>query len=136
MFVRSKTSRGHQYLQIVENRWEEGRTRQRVIASLGRLDHLQESGQLDALLRSAVRFSTKVALLEAYKGGEFAEAKTRRIGPVRVFERLWREVGVQPVLRSLIAERKFEFFGVGVESGAAASFGVERLEFGMGRCDP
>ena len=52
MFFRTKTSGSRSYLQIVENRWEEGRPRQRVIATLGRLDQLQQSGQLDALLVS------------------------------------------------------------------------------------
>src|SRR5512142_326679 len=49
MFFRTKTSGPRSYLQIVENRWEEGRPRQRVLATLGRLDQLQQSGQLDAL---------------------------------------------------------------------------------------
>ena len=50
MFFRTKTSGPRTYLQVVENRWEGGRSRQRVIATLGRLDQLQQSGQLDALL--------------------------------------------------------------------------------------
>ena len=53
MFFRTKKSGTRSYLQIVENRWEDGRPRQRVIATLGRLDLLQQSGQLDALLLSA-----------------------------------------------------------------------------------
>ena len=37
------------YLQVVENRWEDGRSRQRVVATLGRLDQLQaEHKQFDA----------------------------------------------------------------------------------------
>ncbi len=52
MFFRTKTSGPRSYLQIVENRWEEGRTRQRVVATLGRLDQLQQDGRLDALLAS------------------------------------------------------------------------------------
>jgi hypothetical protein len=52
MFFRQKDSGGYRYLQIVENRWEDGRSRQRVVATLGRLDHLSESGQLAALLES------------------------------------------------------------------------------------
>jgi hypothetical protein len=56
MFFRTKKSGPRSYLQIVENRWENGRSRQRVVTALGRLDRLQESGQLDALLASvAVR---------------------------------------------------------------------------------
>src|SRR5512135_615296 len=48
MFFRTKTSGTRSYLQIVENRWVDGRPRQRVIATLGRLDQRQQSGQLDA----------------------------------------------------------------------------------------
>ena len=46
MFFRTKTSGPRSYLQIVENRWEDGQPRQRVIATLGRLDQLQQSGHL------------------------------------------------------------------------------------------
>jgi hypothetical protein len=52
MFFRTKKSGARSYLQVVENRWENGRSRQRVVATLGRLDQLQESGQLHALLAS------------------------------------------------------------------------------------
>ena len=55
MFFRTKSSGPRSYLQIVENRWEAGRSRQRVVATLGRLEQLQESGQLDALLASGAR---------------------------------------------------------------------------------
>jgi len=47
MFVRSKSSGKHEYLQIVENERIDGQVRQRVIATLGRLDVLQASGQID-----------------------------------------------------------------------------------------
>ena len=50
MFFRTKKSGTRSYLQVVENRWEDGRPKQRVIATLGRLDQLQQTGQLDALL--------------------------------------------------------------------------------------
>ena len=54
MFFRKKTSGGRAYLQIVENRREDGVVRQQVIATLGRLEDLRESGQLERLLRSGV----------------------------------------------------------------------------------
>src|SRR5512135_2007378 len=66
MFFRTKTSGPRSYLQIVENRWEDGRPRQRVLATLGRLDQLQQSGQLDALLASGARLAQSVLLLSAY----------------------------------------------------------------------
>ena len=72
MFFRTKHSGTRSYLQIVENRWEDGRPRQRVIATLGRLDPLQQSGQLDGLLLSGARLSRNVLLLSAHISGEKA----------------------------------------------------------------
>ena len=40
-----------------------GTTQQRVIATLGRLDQLQQTGQLDALLVSGARLAQSVLLL-------------------------------------------------------------------------
>jgi len=52
MFFRQKKVKDYVYLQIVENRWENGKTRQRVLGTVGRLDQLRESGELEALLES------------------------------------------------------------------------------------
>ena len=65
MFSRVKTSGPRSYLQVVEDRWEGGRSRQRVVATLGRLEQLQDSGQLDALLASGARFAQQMLLLTA-----------------------------------------------------------------------
>ena len=70
MFFRTKTSGPRTYLQIVENRWVDGRPRQRVLATLGRLDHLQQNGQLDALLVSGARLAESVLLLSAHAQGQ------------------------------------------------------------------
>jgi hypothetical protein len=109
MFFRTKTSGPRSYLQIVENRWEDGRPRQRVLATLGRLDHLRQSGQLDALLASGARLARSVLLLSAHAKGQLPTITTRRIGPALVFERLWRETGCQRVIEQLLGGRRFEF---------------------------
>ena len=44
MVFRQKPSGDHVYLQIVENGWEKGRSKQGVIATVGRLDQLRQSG--------------------------------------------------------------------------------------------
>jgi transposase len=108
MFFRTKTSGTRSYLQIVENRWEDGRPRQRVIATLGRLDQLQQSGQLDALLVSGARLAQSVLLLSAHAKGQLPTITTRRIGPALIFERLWRETGCQRALEQLLEGRRFE----------------------------
>jgi hypothetical protein len=109
MFFRTKTSGPRSYLQIVENRWEGGRPRQRVLATLGRLDHLRQSGQLDALLASGARLAESVLLLSAHAKGQLPTITTQRIGPALVFERLWRETGCRQVIERLLDVRRFEF---------------------------
>jgi transposase len=109
MFFRTKSSGPRSYLQIVENRWEGGRSRQRVIATLGRLDQLQQSGQLDALLASGARLAHSVLLLSAHAQGQLPTIATRRIGPTLVFERLWQQTGCQKVIKQLLKGRRYEF---------------------------
>jgi transposase len=106
MFFRQKKSGDRVYLQIVENRWEQGQSKQRVIATLGRLDRLSESGQLDALLQSGAKFSESVMVLAAHREGEAPVISTRRIGPALVFARLWEELQIPQVIRRLLAGRR------------------------------
>lgn len=109
MFFRKKSSGGYTYLQLVENRWEAGRSRQRVIATLGRWDQLEQSGQLAKLLESGANLCESVCLLSAHARGELPSAQTRRIGPALVFDRLWQETGIQRVLTRLLRRRKYDF---------------------------
>jgi hypothetical protein len=109
MFFRTKTSGTRTYLQIVENHWQDGRSHQRVLVTLGRLDQLQQSGQLDGLLTSGARLAQAVLVLSAHAKGQLATISTRHIGPAFVFERLWRETGCQRVVEQLLEGRRFEF---------------------------
>src|ERR1700675_3622477 len=83
------------YLQIVESHRTGGQVRQRVIATLGRLDELEATGQLDRLLRSGARFARQAMVLDAMRTGEVPAITVRRIGPALLFERLWVETGCQ-----------------------------------------
>ena len=109
MFFRTKKAGPRTYLQIVENHRIGGKIQQRVIATLGRLEELQSSGQLDALLCSGARFAEAVMLLGAHQNGQLPAVSTRRIGAALIFERLWRETGCQAVIASLLRERHYEF---------------------------
>jgi len=109
MFFRQKRSGNRVYLQIVENRWEGGGTKQRVVATLGRLDQLRERGQLEGLLRSGAKFCESVLLLAAHRRGETTQMLTRSIGPTMICERLWQETGCKRVIEQLLQGRKFEF---------------------------
>jgi len=108
MFFRQKRSGGYVYLQIVENHWEKGRSRQRVVATIGRLDQLQASGQLDGLLRSGAKFAQAVMVLSAHRRGDVPAIRHSRIGPALVFGRLWGELQIPQVIERLLAGRRFE----------------------------
>jgi hypothetical protein len=109
MFFRRKKSGKNEYLQIVENRWESGGSKQSVVATLGRMDELKASGQLDRLLASGAKFAESIMVIDAHAKGELPSVGTRRIGPVLVFERLWEESGLKSVIDKLLQGRKFEF---------------------------
>jgi len=109
MFVRPKKSGIYQYLQVVRNTRVDGRVRQQVIATLGRLDVLQSQGQLDGLVRSCARFTQNVSVLDAYQREELPAAQAVKIGPPLVFERLWQQLGLPAILAELLGGRRYEF---------------------------
>jgi transposase len=107
MFARVKKSGQYQYLQIVQNHREGSKTKQRVIATIGRMDQIQEKGEIENLVRSLSRFSEKVLLVLSGKSDVRADAK--KIGPALICERIWKELEIGKIIRRLLAERKFEF---------------------------
>ena len=109
MYFRKKTSGGRAYLQIVESPREGAAVRQQVIATLGRVEDLQESGQLERLLRSGARFADKAIVLDALDRGEATVVATRRVGPALAFERVWEEAGCRGVIERLARARNHEF---------------------------
>ena len=80
-----------------------------MIATLGRIDALRASGQLERLLRSGARFAEKAIVLDALDRGEAAAISTRRIGPALGFERVWEETGYRSVIERLASNREHEF---------------------------
>lgn len=107
MFARVKKSGQYEYLQIVENRREGKKTHQRVVATIGRMEQIQKKGAIENLVRSLSRFSEKVLLVLTGKSDVQADAK--KIGPVLICERLWKELGIGAIIRRLLAERMFGF---------------------------
>src|ERR1700730_4948453 len=109
VYFRRKTSAGRAYLQIVESRRDGDQVRQQVIATLGRFDELQASGQLERMLHSGARFAYKAMVLSAASNNAAIKIAVRRIGPALVFERLWEETGCRAVIAELVGKRKHGF---------------------------
>ena len=109
MFIRTKARGNRTYLQIVENHRQQGKITQRVIANLGRLDLLRQSGGIDAIMRSMQRFSDKLAVLGELDPKDPPTLRYRRIGAPLLFDRLWRELGIDKVIARVAEGRKYEF---------------------------
>jgi transposase len=109
MFFRVKSAGSHQYLQIVHSVRQGKKVRQQVFGTLGRLDELKASGQLEALMRSGLRHCENLALIDAHAAGGTEAVRVLRIGPELVFGRLWKESGIQEVVQALLAARHYEF---------------------------
>src|SRR5262249_18567215 len=109
MYFRRKTSAGRAYLQIVESRRDGEQVRQQVIATLGRFEELQASGQVERLVRSGARFAAKAMVLSAASDDATIKIAVRRVGPALVFERLWEGTGCRAVIAGLASRRGYKF---------------------------
>ena len=107
MFARVKKSGSHQYLQIVENKKVEGKSRQRVIATVGRLDEINANGRIEPLIQSLSRFSEKTLMV--LSGRSEPDVEARKIGPALIFERLWKETGIKRFILEHLSGRGFQF---------------------------
>ena len=96
MFVRLKTVRSYHYLQLVESVRESNKPRQRVLATLGRVEELQVNGSIDALVSSLSKFSRNALALIAGQSTPDTHALT--IGPVLIFQRLWQRLELDQML--------------------------------------
>ena len=109
MFVRVKRSGPRQYLQIVENFREGKKVRQRVIANLGRLDILRATGALDSIATSLAQLSEDVAVISGIRQDNQRVEWDKEWGSFLMFRRLWQEIELDQIIRSVEGKTKCEF---------------------------
>jgi len=109
MYFRVKRTGSYAYLQIVESFREKGQVHQRVLSTLGRLDVLQATGQLEKLMRSGLRFCEQLAIIDAHAAGQTQPVQVQRVGPDLVFGRLWESLQLGTIVRRALESRRFEF---------------------------
>lgn len=109
MYFRVKRTGSYAYLQIVESFRQGSQVHQRVLSTLGRLDVLQASGQLEGLLRSGLRFCEQMAVIDAHAAGQTEPVAVQRVGPDLVFGRLWENLQLPAILRRTLELRRYEF---------------------------
>lgn len=109
MFVRTKVVRRGQkqyrYLQLVQNERIDGKVRQKVVCSLGRLDSLDES-QIDGIVRALARYTDQAHVLRHIEALHLHEAT--HWGDIWVLTRLWQDIGLPDIFASLLSKRHFE----------------------------
>ncbi len=89
MYTRIKKSGKYEYLQICQSIREGKKVKQRVIATIGRMDQLNDKGEIERLVRSLAKYSDKVLMV--LSGKSDPKAQNYKIGPSLIFERLWEE---------------------------------------------
>jgi hypothetical protein len=107
MFVRIKTSGKNQYLQIVKNVREGAKVKQHILGTLGRVDQIVGTKDIDSLISKLARYSDEALMV--ITGQSQIQALTFSIGPALIFERLWKELQLTEIIRKLVEKRKFAF---------------------------
>lgn len=107
MFTRIKKSGKYEYLQICESTREGKSVKQRVVATIGRIDRLRAKGTIEQLVHSLAKYSEEVLLVLSGKSNP--KAIVKKIGPSLIFERLWRDTGIKRVIEDVMNGRKYFF---------------------------
>ena len=100
MFIKVTSSGPRQYVQLMESfRDELGVSRQRVVATLGRLESVQAGGN-DALINGLLRAAGKPTLDEGT--GEAAFTSGLSVGDTWMLTALWEELGFADAFRRVL----------------------------------
>jgi len=104
MFVKITTSGPRKYVKLVESyRDNGGMPKQRVIATLGRLENIK-AGQADSLLNGLLRASGKPTLDQG--SGEIAFAPSLSVGDTWLLTSLWKQLGFDRAFRRVLRSRR------------------------------
>lgn len=83
-----------------------GKVRQKVLANLGRLEELQDGGELDRLIEALAKFSRNQWIRQQARQLSAEWAKTW--GPILIFGRFWKELGLPSTFQRLIETTEIE----------------------------
>ena len=107
MYTRLKKSGRYQYLQICRSVREGKKVKQQVVATIGRMDQLEEKGEIEKIVRSLAKYSEKVLMILG--GKNEPSAVSYKIGPSLIFERLWQENGIKAAIKEHLQKRRYGF---------------------------
>ena len=103
MYLRlNRNAQGVAYLQIARSYREAGKVKREILFSLGRLDVLQATGQIDAMVKSLSRFATQQQLIDLSK--DVSVSQVYHLGAAHVVSRMLERLGLKKMLERLAAE--------------------------------
>ena len=107
MFLREIKTRGKTYLNIIESYWKDGKPRHKSIASLGRLDNLQNTRQLRKIALGLLRYCKEN---HTHLDITTCEETQRKIwGAPVVIKKIWDKFKLDELFTKLIGSRKIKF---------------------------
>jgi transposase len=103
MYLRvNRNAQGVTYLQIMRSYREAGKVKQQVLFTFGRLEALQATGQIDAMVRALSRFATREQLIDLSK--DVSVSQVYHLGAAHVVSRMLERLGLKRMLERLAGE--------------------------------
>ena len=109
MYLRTKQFKNkdgstREYLYIVESKRAEGRMRQRVIATLGRLDVLEEKEKISKLAEKLAAFQEKENLIDLAK--DLKADWSKEYGILLILRQIWEKIGFGQIFKRYLGKKK------------------------------
>lgn len=98
----NRNAQGVAYLQIARSYRAGGKVKREILFSLGRLDVLQATGQIDAMVKSLSRFAIRQQLIDLSK--DVSVSQVYHLGAAHVVSRMMERLGLKRMLERLAAE--------------------------------
>lgn len=110
MFVREKTVKSngkeYKYYQLVESIRKNGKSRQKVLMTLGRADNMDRS-RVDDIISALQGYTDKIEVLNSIDDCHHKWSKN--YGDVFVMEKLWDELKLSKIIKNLLQQHEYEF---------------------------
>lgn len=99
---KNKDGSNREYLFIVESYKVKGKSKQRVIANLGRLDKVFSSDRIDSLIASVSKYAKKQQLIDACK--DISPLSSKTYGEIKIFRRIWQLLKLDKLFSKYFSE--------------------------------
>ncbi len=108
MYVRVNKSKNHQYVTIMKNYREDGKTKQKVVASLGRLDDLSVNEAENIASKLVAIVKSKKRLVQKEKVEEIEELDRLNYGYI-AYKKIWNRFKFDEILDELVEDKNIEY---------------------------